>query len=52
MLSKFEKFLNSFNSSSDNGVACGPGCTLILHKALATWPVSATIPNAACAHVV
>jgi hypothetical protein len=28
------------------GVTFGPGCMLILHKALATRPVSAAMPNA------
>lgn len=41
------------NSSSDNSEiensqwrCLRPGYPLILHKALATWPVSASIPNA------
>ncbi len=33
-------------------VACGPGCTLILHRALATWPVSAAIPNASAESLI
>jgi len=36
-------FINIINM----GVACGPCYPLILHKALATRPVSATITNAA-----
>ncbi|QEM10225.1 hypothetical protein [Mucilaginibacter rubeus] len=34
------------------GVTCGPGCTLILHRALATWPVSAAIPNASAESLI
>jgi len=39
-----------FDNFYDMGVACGPCYTLILHKALATRPVSAPITNAAAAH--